>query len=604
MIIRAIFFAACFFTALISSVANAADPDRPNILWISAEDIGPQLGCYGFDIKTPNIDAFAKRSLTYKTAWSTYPVCAPARTTIITGRYATALGAGNMRCDAIKPTWLKLLPELMREGGYYCTNNSKTDYNLKNTKAVWDESSKTAHWKNRPDGKPFFAVFNNTETHESKLRKRPHKKQIDPASVSLPPYWPDAPEVRQDWAQYLDNIQTLDGWVAASLKELEDAGLADDTIVMFWGDHGSGMPRHKRFAGDSGMRVPLIVYVPEKWKALWSSEYAPEKRSKRLVGFIDFAPTVLAAAGIPVPDYMQGTTLLGPEARKAKYLYGVRNRMDERNDVSRSITDGRFVYIRNFMPHLPHGQFVLFQQETPATKIWYQQFLDRKLNKVQAAFWQPRAAEELYDLDSDPHETVNLAAIEAWHGKLPEFRSALRSKMVDIVDLDLVPESVLYEFEQETGKSRVEYANAEGFDIQAVFDAADGKNMIENLSSPRVEIRYWAIVNLIQRRGLPEGSQAVASMMKEDVSLGVRVKAAEFLLSRGKAGRDVVEVLLKLADIETSNYYVACNALDCLDRYRDQMDPEAFATIKSLSVKAPGLKRGSNYLEKMMTRFK
>jgi uncharacterized sulfatase len=609
MLCRSLCFAASLTFVAICSFAQASEPattaDRPNILWLSTEDIGPHLGCYGCDVKTPNLDAFAKRSLTYDVAWSTYPVCAPCRTTIITGMYATALGAGNMRCGALKPEGLKLLPELMRDAGYYCTNASKTDYNLLDVADVWDESSSKAHWKNRPDGKPFFAVFNQTSTHESKVRKRPHEKQIDPASVSLFPYWPDTPEVRQDWAQYLDNIQTMDGWFAAHLKQLEDAGLADDTIVVFWGDHGAGMARHKRYAGDSGMRVPLIAHVPEKWKKFWSSNYAAGARSDWPVGFVDFAPTVLKIAGVEIPNRMQGESFLGADAKKAKYVFGVRNRMDERYDVSRSVCDGRFVYIRNFMPHLPHGQFVEYQQTNPSTRVWFEKFGKGELNEVQSAFWKPRPTEELFDLQADPHETVNLASDNSHVSKLTELRKAMRTKMIQIGDLDLVPESTLHEFEQATGKPRAEYANEKGFRLKDVLDAANGKNITENLDSNRVELQFWALVNLIHDVELPDmpTRKSISSILKNSKSMALRVKAAEFYLSKGQASKEVIEILVHLADKSNSNYYVACNALDCLDRYRDEVDADSIARIQEMDPDASEIERGNDNLNKLHRRF-
>ena len=597
------------FTALTQSAFASEPAERPNIVWLSTEDIGPQLGCYGYEVNTPNIDAFAKRSLTFDVAWSNYPVCAPARTTIITGMYATSLGAGNMRCGAVKPEGLKLLPELMRDAGYYCTNASKTDYNLLDVNGVWDESSRKAHWKNRPEGKPFFAVFNQTKTHESKIRNRPHEKQIDPASVSLLPYWPDAPEVRRDWAQYLDNIQTMDGWFADHLKQIEDAGLSDDTIVIFWGDHGSGMPRHKRYAGDSGMRVPMIVHVPDKWKKFWSSNYAAGARSDWPVGFVDLAPTVLKIAGAEIPDRMQGETFLGADAKKADYVFGVRNRMDERYDVSRSVTDGKYVYIRNFMPHLPHGQFTDYQQQTQTTSVWFQKFGKGELNDVQSAFWKPRTSEELYDLQADPHETKNLAADSANASKLTELRDAMRKKMIQIGDLDLVPESTLFEFEQSTGKPRFEYGQQEGFRFKEILDAASGKDIESNLDSAKVELRYWALVNLIHSPDLPAMSQrkSASSMMRNDPSMAVRVKAAEFWLSKMKEDGapidEPVELLLKLADKQNSNYYVSCNALDLLDRYKDLLDDESILRIRKLNTDASEIPRGNENLVKLSHRF-
>ncbi len=608
MLYRFLCLALLLAVSSMPSFVDASEParnaERPNIVWLSTEDIGPHLGCYGCDVKTPNLDAFAKRSLTYDVAWSTYPVCAPCRTTIITGMYATALGAGNMRCGAVKPAGLKLLPELMREAGYYCTNASKTDYNLLDVADVWDESSGKAHWKNRPDGQPFFAVFNQTSTHESKVRRRPHEKQIDPASVSLFPYWPDTPEVRQDWAQYLDNIQTMDGWFANHLKQIDEAGLADDTIVVFWGDHGAGVPRHKRYAGDSGMRVPLIVHVPEKWKKFWSSNYGAGARSDWPVGFVDLAPTILKIAGAEIPDRMQGESFLGADAKKAKYVFGVRNRMDERYDVSRSVCDGRFVYIRNFMPHLPHGQFVEYQQTNPATRVWFEKFGKGELNEVQSAFWKPRSKEELFDLQSDPHETVNLAGLDAHRAKLAELRKAVRSKMIAIGDLDLVPESTLHEYEQETGKPRITYADETGFDTGTLFDAAGGANVVDNLSAAAPELRFWGLVNAIHQSELVTDELKIQiKEMLADPSMAVRVKAAEFLLTHEVHEGEAMSVLVTLADKKNSNYYVACNALDCLDRFKEKLDEDSIAKIRAMDPDASEIKRGNDNLGKMHRRF-
>lgn len=610
MSLRTVFFVVLIAATCCSQDAPAGEPDRPNILWLSVEDVGPHLGCYGYDVATPNIDAFASRSLTFDTAWSNYPVCAPARTTIITGMYATALGAGNMRCAAVKPSGLQMLPELMRKAGYYCTNKTKTDYNLVGVADVWDDRSRDAHWKNRPADKPFFSVFNLTATHESKIRKRPHVPQIDPASVTLFPYWPDTPEVRQDWAQYLDNIQSMDGWFGKQLKQLEEAGLANDTIVIFWGDHGSGMPRHKRFAGDSGHRIPMIVHVPEKWKNVWSSNYASGARSDWPVGFVDLAPTVLEVAGVPIPEKMQGKSFLGSSTEKAKYVFGIRNRMDERYDVSRSVCDGRYVYIRNLMPHLPHGQFVDYQQETPSTAKWFEKFGKGELNDVQAAFWKPRAREELFDLEADPHETVNLANDPQHSEKLVELRNAVRAKMIEIGDLDLVPESTLYEYEQPSGDSRFTYSQRDGFDIARIFDAATGNDIEQNLEAQQPELRFWAVVNLLGQNdsnrevaGRKKIEKTIESLLQNDPSMAVRIKAAEYCLKHQIVQDKAIECLITLADKRNSNYYVACNAVDCLDRYRDITGDEVAAKIKLLPAKFDEISRGNNNMDKLLRRF-
>ncbi|MBB79453.1 MAG: sulfatase, partial [Roseibacillus sp.] len=386
--------------------------DRPNILWLSAEDHGPHLGCYGDTYAdTPNLDAFAKSSLLYKNAISTAPVCAPARTTIICGMYAPSLGAHHMRSEAAKPEWLKFYPQYLREAGYYCTNNSKTDYNIQhNIRDIWDESSRKAHYDKRKKGQPFFAIFNQTCTHESQIRSRNSKTKHDPSKAPVPPYHPDVPAVRDNWAQYYDRLSQMDEWFGAHLRALREKGLADNTIVIFWADHGSGMPRGKRYAGWSGLHVPMIMHIPEKWKHLRPPEYNSGHTSNRLVGFVDLGATMLSLAGIQPPAFLQGRPFAGKHVTaKPTHSFGFRGRMDERPDCSRTVTDGRFVYIRNFMPHLPHGQVLHYQMETQSTRIWRRLHMQGKLNKVQSAFWERKAPEELYDISKDPHETRNLA---------------------------------------------------------------------------------------------------------------------------------------------------------------------------------------------------
>lgn len=251
------------------SGAQSNSPARPNILWITSEDNGPQLGCYGDRFATsPHIDALAAKGMRFNQCWSNAPVCT-ARTTIITGMYATSFGASNMRSRGTRKPNTLLLPELLRAEGYYCSNNVKEDYNFNATTKPWNASSNKAHWRNRPNQSPFFSVFNFTTTHESQIRTRPHNAKKDPQKVPIPPYHPDLPEVRQDWAQYYDKIEEMDGQVGKVLQELEADGLSDSTIVFYFGDHGSGMPRSKRWLYQSGLHVPMIVFVPEKLRHRW-----------------------------------------------------------------------------------------------------------------------------------------------------------------------------------------------------------------------------------------------------------------------------------------------------------------------------------------------
>ena len=277
----------------------AAAADRPNVLWITSEDMGPNLGCYGDAYATtPHLDRLAARGLRYRVAWSNAPVCAPARTALISGLYPSSTGAEHMRSLAPMPAGMTMYPQYLREAGYYCTNNSKEDYNLARPGRVWDESSRTAHYKDRKSGQPFFAVFNLLVSHESQIRTRPHKQVHDPAKVRLPSYHPDTPEVRRDWAQYYDKVTQMDAQAGKLLDELAASGLADDTVVFYYADHGCGMPRHKRSACNSGLLVPFIVYFPEKYKHLAPPEYARGGSTDRPISFVDAAPSLLSLVGI------------------------------------------------------------------------------------------------------------------------------------------------------------------------------------------------------------------------------------------------------------------------------------------------------------------
>ena len=259
---------------MLAGKVGAAEREKPNILWITSEDHGPHIGCYGDEFAdTPNLDRLAGKGILYKRAWSTAPVCAPARTTIISGVYPPSLGAEHMRSQVPLPSFMKMYPQYLREAGYYCTNNSKEDYNLAKPGKVWDVSGRKGHWRDRKSGQPFFAIFNLTMTHESKIRNPKAKLLHDPAKVRVPAYHPDTPEVRSNWAQYYDRITEMDKEAGRILREIKDAGLAEDTIVFFYADHGAGMPRGKRWPYNSGLHVPMILYVPEKWKHLAPPEY-------------------------------------------------------------------------------------------------------------------------------------------------------------------------------------------------------------------------------------------------------------------------------------------------------------------------------------------
>lgn len=575
--------------ALTSSRATAAgaqDQPRPNILWITCEDIGPQLGCYGDSYATtPNLDKLAAKGTIYTRVWSNAPVCAPARTSIISGIYPPTTGSENMRSFLRTAPGLKFYPQFLREVGYYCTNNSKEDYNLEKPGKVWDESSNKAHWKNRSSSQPFFAIFNFTVTHESQVRRRPHQWVHDPAKVRVPAYHPDTIEVRQDWAQYYDNITTMDRMAGEKLRELEEAGLADDTIVFFYGDHGPGMPRCKRCPCNSGLQVGLIVYIPPKYRHLAPADYQPGGHSSRLVGFVDLGPTVLSLAGIKPPETMQGRAFLGPyTGEPPRYLFGFRGRMDERYDLARSVCDGRFVYVRNFMPHLPWGQHVAYMFETPTTQVWKRLFDEGKLPPEQSYFWQtPKAVEELYDLATDPDEVHNVAQNPAYQAKLDELRKVLREHLLATRDLGFLPEDEIHT--RAENKTAYEYGQSDQYNLEEILQMAELASNLEQeavtelregLKDADSAVRYWAATGLLAR-----GEKAVQAAQQDlrqaltDPAPSVQIIAAWALGQYGPPEdlAPALEVLSRYIDYEANGPYVVLLALNAIDYLGSKAEP-------------------------------
>ncbi|MBM3891904.1 MAG: sulfatase, partial [Verrucomicrobia bacterium] len=314
------FGAALWLAASFADAQTASPAARPNILWLTAEDICPNLGCYGDTYAvTPNLDRFATQAVRYTQAFGITGVCAPNRSCLITGVFPTRLGSHGMRSTTTLPAPVKCFSEYLREAGYYCSNNAKTDYNFAVPKDAWDECSRKGHWRNRKPGQPFFAVFNHEVSHESQIRVPEEKYQQntarltpaqrhDPAKAPVPAFHPDTPEVRRDWARYYDNITAMDYQVADKLKELEDAGLAEDTIVFFFGDNGTGLPGMKKWIWEGGIHVPLLVRFSKKWQHL--APAAPGQSTDRLVSFVDFAPTVLSLCGVKLLPHLQGTAFL------------------------------------------------------------------------------------------------------------------------------------------------------------------------------------------------------------------------------------------------------------------------------------------------------
>ena len=455
------------FAAHVSTAREKLPP--PNILWISWEDVGPHLGAYGDEYaRSPNMDKLAAEGLTYLHAYSNYPVCAPARTTIITGQYASSYGGQFMRVRSIPKPEVELFPEIMRRAGYYCTNDGKDDYQMTyNRDVVWDEMGNGARWDGRDAKQPFFSVVNFGTTHEGHSRtenvawvkeigKALGSNRHDPEKAPVPPYLPDEEMIRKNIALYYDNMTYTDSTSNLLLERLEEEGLAENTIVMFWGDHGWGLPRGKRWPYQSGLQVPLIIRIPEKYREamLGSRNYKPGDKVEELVSFVDFAPTLLSMAGIDIPDYMQGQAFLGEAAGPPReYVYGGRGRMDETYECMRTVIDQDYLYVRNYMWHLPYAQTVRTMERQPIMQNWRRMHKEGTLTEAQETFFQyPKPVEELYVLKDDPHQINNVAGDEEYNEVLKRFREANKNWMKNIHDVGLITEPVIDMMRWENGK--------------------------------------------------------------------------------------------------------------------------------------------------------
>jgi len=436
------------FAVIVLIAAKPQAADRPNIVLIGTEDISPSLGCYGDpDAMTPNLDRFASQGTRFTRAFTHAPVCAPSRSGLITGVYPTTLGTHHMRSKLMKTP--PLFVEYLRQAGYFVAWPGKTDFNFDLPKG-WVDT--TENWTQKPDvlpkDKPWFAYINFTVTHESQVRATPDQyaknvarlkpqEKRDRAKVKLPPYYPDTPAVRECVGKYHDNITAMDYMVGDVLKLLDDKKWSENTIVIFFGDHGWGLTRGKRWCYDSGTRVPLLVRWPGHIKAGSVRE--------DLTCFLDIAPTLLSLAGAKVPDHMQGRVFLGEKPQpEPKYVFSCRDRMDETYDRIRSVRGPRFRYVKNFHPELPYAQYINYMDEMPIMRVWRRLAFEGKLNAVQMQFFaRTKPAEELYDLDADPYEIKNLAAVPEHQGTLKEMRAALEKWMIDTKDLGGIPETEL-----------------------------------------------------------------------------------------------------------------------------------------------------------------
>ena len=435
---------------------QTTQPSPPNIVWIVCEDLSPQhLETYGgTGGKTPFLNALAAESVQYNQVFATAGVCAPSRAAIITGAYQTSIGAMHMRTLAasaaaldayppgfkgystLLPEGMKTYPELLRSAGYYTSNNSKEDYQFESPVTMWDESGRKAHYRNRSDStQPFFSIFNFTVSHESQVWMREQEELlVRPEEVSVPPVYPDDSLTRRVLARFITNAMRMDQQVGEVVAQLKEDGLYENTIIFFFSDHGDGMPYFKRELYDRGLRVPLLIKAPFLEAGSQSNE---------LISFVDFAPTLLSLAGIPIPESMQGQAFLGQQksATPRKYSYAARDRMDSEYDRVRAVTDGKFKYIRNYMPEKPNYQNIKYRLQNPLMGHLLELNSKGLLNENQARwFASTKPEEELYDTKADPWEFKNLIGNPLYEEKLNELRKAHEEWVLNYGDLGALNE--------------------------------------------------------------------------------------------------------------------------------------------------------------------
>ncbi|CAI8170742.1 MAG: Arylsulfatase [Bacteroidota bacterium] len=457
-----------FSMALLVCIMSCNTHEKPNIIWLVSEDQSPEFfPMYGDDTANlPHLEALAEDSVIYDNMHATTPVCAPARSAIITGMYPTTLGTHNMRTynegrDTNQPELgipnyspkfsadIKPFTTYLREAGYYCTNNNKQDYNFRISKDAWDQTCRycqgeekaNIHWRNRAEGQPFFAVFNFQITHESQIWKQQNsKRHVTPDEVkNIPPYFPDDPVIREDMATNYSNLVRMDNEIGKLIAELKAQGLYENSYIFFYSDHGGPFPRHKRAIYDSGIRVPLMIKLPKSEKA--------GTRNDDLWSFVDLAPTVLDLAKITLPSYLQGKSILNNKTKAREYLVAAADRFDGQVDRIRAIKNKRFKLIRNYNVSLPHALDVNYRKQVPMMRRLMELNDKDLLNANQKRWFQtPKSPIEFYDLLTDPFELHNLASDSSYTTEIRAFERRLDAWIKTTNDLGELPESEIIKY--------------------------------------------------------------------------------------------------------------------------------------------------------------
>lgn len=535
-----------FLVNLITTVASYAQ--QPNIVWIVSEDNSKHY-LKLFDehgIATPNIENLAKDGIVFDRAFSNAAVCSAARSTLITSSYGPKLATHYHRAEG-KVTLTniqEMFPAYLRKAGYYTANNAKEDYNIYKSNDVWDDSSKKATWKNRKEGQPFFFVFNIETTHESRIHFSKEtikntKTSMDPSTVFVQPNHPQTDLFRYTNTYYRDKIKAMDKEVGQVLDQLKKDGQLDNTIIFYYGDHGGVLPDSKGYLTETGLHIPLVVYVPKKYQDV--TVFKPGSRTNSFVSFVDFGATVLNLAGVKIPKTMDGKPFLGKnisvkKLKKRNKTFGYADRFDEKYDMVRSLRKGNLKYVRNFEPFNIDGLMNEYRYKQLAYQEWFDLYKQGKLNKIQSQFFEPKAPEALYDVSKDPFETNNLANNLAYKTQLLSLRKDLNSWMLEQPDLSFYPEFYLLdnaiqnpiEFGQKHKKDIKKYISIANLSLLD-FDKAAPK-IIKCLKSDDQWERYWGLITATSFGEKAKSlTNNVRTVMNTDTAIINKVRAAEFL---------------------------------------------------------------------------
>ncbi len=566
-----------FIALLCVQCGNDRLVERPNIILINAEDIGPAWGCLGDKLaKTPNLDLLAKESVLFTQTYAVAPICAPSRSTLVTGMYPTTLGTEHLRSETLIPPHIRNMPQLLSDAGYFTTLYGKTDYNT-NPEGHWEYwEPDEAPWRKRKNGKPFLSVFTLAHTHEGKAnsyekymeiaRDLPDSLRQNMNNMQVPPYYPDNVEARALWSRYYELISAFDQKVGDIIHNLIEDKLFDDTIIFIYSDHGFGMPRYKRWLNKSGLHVPFLVYIPKKYSHL--NPYGKNSKTNTQVSFVDFVPTILFIAGVQVPEYMQGKIFLGEGQIKRKYTLASRGRADNAYEMSRAIKDDRYIYIRHFMPHLPYIQKgYIFSDEKEAYRLVRHSFNNGSLPVHGKKMFMKKPVEEMYDLENDPFELNNLANTQEYQNIKERLKRELKREILSTRDIGFLHES---EIEIRRGKrSPYELALDENdFNLEKIYNAAekvgmtDYAELVDLLTDDDSAIRFWAIMGLHQHLNEVKKWFPRLKPLLNDPSECVQIAAAELICNFGK---DHEALALLSQTISHSNQVIGLQAARSLE---------------------------------------